>query len=380
MELRPSTHSPYAADDLRELPAALPSLALQLRQPQDLVAVHGGQLASCAFQAQHKHGADLLLLGAIPLGELQLICVKTTPLLVQHRDHDRVNVCLSYAGDLVYAADGHHYAAAGGDLLLFPNNGGVLSAGLCSALAFQFEPKRLLRTIAVMLGPEEIPLDLSQAQALPTSRASASGQPGGLLHELIAFIDRLRRENELLPEAMGLEEQCLRSLALELLHANGHLQGLRRRRRHLPKRESLIDELVDFISANLNQPITLTDLEQRSNYSGRQLQYMFRRKFECTPLQFVRRQRLKMAMARLEQCQPADTIAQIAREVGYRSTGSFSADFFRQFGTHPSVVLRSHRRRVAVASTPARPGHDLDRESSSAAMLELSGERANPRR
>ena len=102
--------------------------------------------------------------------------------------------------------------------------------------------------------------------------------------------------------------------------------------------------------ANLQQPLTLTDLEEQSHYSGRQLQYMFRSKFNCTPMQFVRRQRLNYAMARLEQAQPNDTITVIARELGYRSMSSFSADFFRQFGAYPSVVLRSWRHRPAAAA------------------------------
>ena len=33
-------------------------------------------------------------------------------------------------------------------------------------------------------------------------------------------------------------------------------------------------------------------------------------------------------------------MTRIAREVGYRHTSNFSADFQRQFGVAPSVVLR----------------------------------------
>lgn len=345
---------------------------MQSRQPEDLIGASGGHLAACAFQSRQEWGAGVLRLGVISLTELQLICVQTTPLHAHLLDNGRVNVGLSYGGDLVYEADGHCTTARPGDLLLCPNNGGVLSTDLCSGIAFQFDPKRLLRTMAVMLGHENGALDLSQAQALPTSRCSASGKPGGLLRELVAFIDRLRQENELLPEAMGLEDQCFRSLALELLHANGRLDDLRRRRRH-PGREAFLDDLVDYIMANLDRPITLTDLEEQSHYSGRQLQYMFRRKFECTPLQFVRKQRLNMAMARLEQCQRHDTVSKIARELGYRSTSTFSADFFRQFGTYPSVVLRCQRQhqQACEPAARARPGPE-SAEANTAAIPKLS--------
>ncbi len=350
---------------------------MESRQPEELVNASGGRLSACTFQIQEEWGAGLLLLGVTSLAELQLICVKTTPLQLNHLRNGLVSVGLSYAGGLAYQTNGHRATAAPGDLLFCPNNGGSLTTELCSGIAFQFEPKHVLRTIAVMMGREHIPLDLSQPHALPTSCSSANGQPGGLMRELFAFIDRLRLENELLPEAMGLEEQCYRSLALEWMHANGHLDGLRRRRHH-PKREAFLDDLVDFIMANLNRRITLTDLEEQSHYSGRQLQYMFRRKFECTPLQFVRRQRLKMAMARLEQCQPNDTISKIARELGYRSTSSFSADFSQQFGTCPSIVLRSRRQQATLPSAPRLASlPDQDGDASAAANTELSGERAS---
>jgi AraC-like DNA-binding protein len=104
-----------------------------------------------------------------------------------------------------------------------------------------------------------------------------------------------------------------------------------------------LDDLVDYIHSNAHLNLTLTDLEERSHYSGRQLQNLFREKFDCTPLQFVRRQRLSTAMEKLQTAGPGDTVTTIARDMGYRYTSSFSCDFQREFGVSPSVVLRSSR-------------------------------------
>lgn len=316
----------------------------------------------------------MLMVAVMSLDALHLISIKSTPLQLKYLNNGWISVGLSCAGDLVYQQDGHCATARPGDLLLCPNNGGWLTTDLCSAIVVQLEQKHLLRTIAVLMGYEQVPLDLSQAHVLPTSCSSACSRPGGLIRELCAFIDRLLEVNALLPEVMGLEEQFYRSLALEWLHANGHLDDLRRRRHH-PNREAFLDDLVDFIMANLDRRITLTDLEDQSHYSGRQLQYMFRRKFDCTPLQFVRRQRLKMAMTRLEQAQANETITQIARDLGYRNTSSFSADFFRQFGAYPSLVLRSRRQRATSGASPARPSLHEEAASSTGANTELSRER-----
>ncbi|MFM8524379.1 MAG: AraC family transcriptional regulator [Cyanobacteriota bacterium] len=61
-----------------------------------------------------------------------------------------------------------------------------------------------------------------------------------------------------------------------------------------------IDDLVDYIRVSAHQNLTLTDLERQSHYSARQLQNLFRERFDCTPMQFVRRQRLSTAMEKLQ--------------------------------------------------------------------------------
>lgn len=358
------------------LPSALESLTLEPRQPRDLVGAGGSPLSSCTFQAQEAKGAGLLMVGEMSMDALYLISIKSTPLQLKYANNGCISVGLSCAGDLVYQHDGHCATARPGDLLLCPNNGGLLTTDLCSVIIVQFEPKQLLRRIAVLMGYEQVPLDLSQAHVLPTSCSSVCSRPGGLLRDLCDFLDRLLEVNELLPKAMGLEEQFYRSLALEWLHANGHLDDWRRLW-HPPKREAFLDALVDFIMANLDRRLTLADLQEQSHYSGRQLQYVFRRKFDCTPLQFVRRQRLTMAMARLDQAQPNETITQIARDFGYRNPSSFSADFFRQFGTYPSLVLRSRRQRSTSRTSPVGPGLREEAAPSTTARPALSRERTS---
>ena len=87
----------------------------------------------------------------------------------------------------------------------------------------------------------------------------------------------------------------------------------------------------------------MADLERLSHYSARHLTTLFRERFNCTPMQFLRRQRLDLAMERLTAPQPGDTVIRIARECGYRHASNFSVDFQREFGSKPSDVLRLSR-------------------------------------
>ncbi len=68
-----------------------------------------------------------------------------------------------------------------------------------------------------------------------------------------------------------------------------------------------------------------------------------RERFDCAPMQFVKRQRLARAMERLREPAVDDTVARITRDCGYHYTSNFSTDFQRYYGIKPSVVLRSSR-------------------------------------
>ena len=120
------------------------------------------------------------------------------------------------------------------------------------------------------------------------------------------------------------------------------------RSRSLPARgwNQGLDDLVDYIRANHQAGLTLTDLEEFSHYSARRLQVLFRERFACTPMQFVRQQRLRTALEKLQTASAAETVTSIARSCGYRHVSNFSADFQREFAVNPSVVLRASRRGV----------------------------------
>ena len=104
------------------------------------------------------------------------------------------------------------------------------------------------------------------------------------------------------------------------------------------------DALVQWLLANRQEPLSLSDIEQRSCYSRRSLQYTFRQRYGCGPTQWLRRQRLERAMTILDQSRPGLTVNQLAQDCGYLSQAAFSRDFLRRFGQRPSEVLRQRRR------------------------------------
>jgi transcriptional regulator GlxA family with amidase domain len=105
----------------------------------------------------------------------------------------------------------------------------------------------------------------------------------------------------------------------------------------------LHQQLVDWLLAHLDQPISLSELEQRSSYSRRALQYAFKQRFGCGPMQWLRQQRLAKARALLEQPGSSGGLARVAQACGYLCQGSFSRDFLARYGERPSQVQRRFR-------------------------------------
>jgi AraC-like DNA-binding protein len=109
-------------------------------------------------------------------------------------------------------------------------------------------------------------------------------------------------------------------------------------------REQIFDDLLEWSRANLHTPIKLTQLEERSGYSRRNLQLAFQQRFGCGPIQWVRQQRLEQARQDLLNPTPGDSVAGIARRYGFSSLAVFSRDFRGHYGVPPSQLLREGKR------------------------------------
>jgi AraC-like DNA-binding protein len=270
------------------------------------------------------------------LGELPVVASRQTPSIINEdepRGSSTLAICL--AGDEVEYREGKYQVKIQPkSVFLNPRHGGIATTGYLSGIYCQIDHKRLHATIQA-INPGKTPISVDQPLLFKPSKKSC------LSSDIIAFfsfIDSLLRENQTLPAALGLDDMLYRMLALSLLN-EGDTQGSDQRN-DIQNWNWKLDDLVDYIKANSHLPLSITDLERISHYSARHLQYTFKDKLNCTPMQFLRNQRLSKAMERLQRTAPGDTIAGVARECGYTNSQHFSRDFQKRFGIRPSTVLR----------------------------------------
>jgi AraC-like DNA-binding protein len=252
---------------------------------------------------------------------LQSHCGDESSFLVE--PSGRVSLVATLSGAItVQDPRGEGWAAAGEAMLLPSGSGDRLygTSAAVSSVSLFVQPAAIRRVAAVMAGQD--PQDSSNgseadhASLFPLRPLPAPDARS--LFSLLRYIDCCASADPQLPMRLGLEDVILRQLACwlqpELLAApmgqtSPPVNG---------RRGSAFDELLDYIRANLDQPLRLSDLEARSFYSRRALQYAFREKLSTTPVQWIREQRLARAMEQLQQEGPAASIRAVALACGYR--------------------------------------------------------------
>jgi AraC-like DNA-binding protein len=293
---------------------------------------------------QSQASAPLAEIARISIGQQELLAIRTTPLITCEEGGDFFTMAIAVSADQYrYKQGGSSQDLVPGDIHLDPRTGGTTYVGYFSGFIIAADHMRLARTMRAMKGGD-VNWNLKKSYILHGGRSSDACINHGQFWALFTFLDQLLCESKYLAKGLGLDDQIYRLLALSLFQTEGSLDKVRKRWELGTKNwTGPMDDLVDYIAQNVHTSITLTDLEEQSNYSGRHLQNLFKEKFDCTPMQFVRRQRLTAAMEKLQTAEDGENVTSIARDCGYRFTSNFTTDFQREFGVNPSVVLRSSR-------------------------------------
>ena len=284
-------------------------------------------------------------MSSINLGKTQILAVRSTPCRSrQEGDGSVFTLAMPCDGESVRFKQGRtQEIIKPGDIHMTPRTENLLEIGYFSGLIVPIHNARIRRVMAAMGGHSFLG-NINYSFVLRGESGGGSAGFFGRFWSFIGYIDGLLGESGHLPLAMGLGEQMYRLVAIALFEQSGVLESLQSCWCSKSNDwHNQLDELVDYIKENAHLGLTLTDLEEQSHYSTRHLQSLFRQKFDCAPMQFVRRQRLTSAMEKLQTADYDATVTSIGRDCGYRFTSNFTADFHRQFGVTPSTVLRASR-------------------------------------
>ena len=232
--------------------------------------------------------------------------------------------------------------AAHRNAIFFPRIGRGGTAGYRSTLTLNLDQKRLNSVASGMLGVGEedpVNLHLDQERLLPlvVNRANFDLT----LRHICQLIDAHQQQPDVL-NMLGLDDMVYR-IGVTLLGRDVFLRDAfaaqEVRTPYKPVRRQL-DQLCNQLTSQLDARITLSDMERLSGLSARALQYAFLSRFACTPMQWLRNERLALAHTQLRTRPTVQTVTQIALSCGFTHLSAFTNFYSKRYGELPSATLK----------------------------------------
>lgn len=93
-----------------------------------------------------------------------------------------------------------------------------------------------------------------------------------------------------------------------------------------------IARVIDYVSARLDEPVTIDDMAEQAGMSRAVFHRKFKQATTMSPIQFVKAMRLNNAAMKMA---GGMTVSEAAMEVGYASSSQFSREFKRLYGQSP---------------------------------------------
>ena len=338
-------------------------LARQLATPLGITTIHSPQPGEAGAYQLSLNRLGPHWIAAWVGTPLQIVAAQPPPTLILPR-----------GGRLEWEHNGRWRRLDPGGLLVL-NGGGAyqLRSGVSSLVAIGMDTSRLEGKLRQLRAPgmdsEQLQHKLQRPLLIGPGRGGWD-ELGEGLNRLLALFEILEGIDPRLATRLGLDASLEGLVAVLLLaSASGpEAVNLAEATGPMPQRDTSFEELLRRIRSHLAEPLDLARLEGWAHTSRRSLQVVFQDRLGCTPMQWVRQERLNRALQRLKDPAPHDTVASIASACGYPSPSRFSADFRRQYRFPPSALLRNSRRQ-----TQAGDGEPNDHEGSTNGEEDPSG-------
>jgi AraC-like DNA-binding protein len=215
-------------------------------------------------------------------------------------------------------------------------------------LAVFMKPGALHAALSGLIGAplgKKLELDRSNYDLRPEPRVVRS-----LVQLLIAELDH--DEGDLSPLVLAELEQAI---LVAFLSGTGHnyarlLEG--RPRRVAPSQVRIVEE---YIEAHWNQPVSIEALAVAANASARSVFHAFKEFRGYSPMNFLKRERLRHAREMLTKPTCDESITNVTFACGFGNMGGFADDYQKAFGEMPLETLnRSKGVKLGRDKVPVR--------------------------
>ena len=274
----------------------------------------------------------------ININGLELSASATTPIQFKVEESNSTILLIPFAGEGAVRVDGRVLNYRAGETATFLANGTLSGESTThSLIKVKIDTNRLHLTACSMLGlSPHSPLTLNLRASYEVKLNVGSVSFETLFRQYANLVDQYSLQPHLLNQ-LNIDDSIYRLIVM-ILQPSLHLGNTLLHSSNQYDRR-LLDRTCQYIQTHLHQPITITMLERISCMSTRKLQYTFQDRFRCTPMEWLRSERLKHANELIVNAQPSTTLASIALLCGFNKSSTFAQYYKNQFGELPSSTL-----------------------------------------
>ena len=201
--------------------------------------------------------------------------------------------------------------------------------GPVEAIALGFKPEKLLEVLKSVAGNPSI--------SLPEHSFDINFSRGKTRFILERFFYSLNAVGTLGAYNEVTQDMIMRHCAYIILENQGYNLSTK----VLAHKSNVIDQVCAYMYENLGESLTLTGLEAIAGISVRSLQIEFKKRFQLSPLCWLREQRLLRAHQLLTSKNEERPVSAIAKECGFTHFGRFSVSFRKKFGVSASALKKN---------------------------------------
>jgi len=197
------------------------------------------------------------------------------------------------------------------------------------AIALGFKPEKLLEVLRSVAGNPNI--------SLPEHSFDINFSRGKTRFIIERFFYSLNAVGTLGAYNEITQDMIMRHCAYIILENQGYNLSTK----VLAHKSNVIDQVCAYMYENLGESLTLTGLEAVAGISVRSLQIEFKKRFQLSPLCWLREQRLLRAHQLLTSKNEERPVSAIAKECGFTHFGRFSVSFRKKFGVSASALKKN---------------------------------------
>lgn len=323
-----------------------------LRQHLEQLGLSCSGLAAVPHQSPFRLRANL-----VRCGDLTLLASAHTALAIRlYCEVDSLLVVVPYGGQAELSCRGETVSLwSGSGPALLPSGSVAIHSDAFNSVILRANRLRLQLSLESLLGSDGSSLSLAEISHSPTLFTADDPLQAELVQQLQRALQLLDAPHLLragLLASLALDELIYRILAALVANTSPGplpLIDLAIGSDQAAVRDQIIEDLIAWIQANLHRPLSLAALEERTAYSRRSLQYAFKRRFGCSPMHWIRQQRLHQALRQLQHPERDTSVRKVAQACGYSHLSGFGRDFRNQFNRRASDVLRQARQQQRPA-------------------------------